>query len=174
MKMSESSDYEDIVKTISRLILTNQKKMIRENDLKNLCENFDFEKVINDVYVNLKNIGFDLIKTKFLEQNYYVLTIVGKDDNITPSQYGTLALILALSKEIDENIKTSDLKDIFSNVWDTDIKFLIENDYIRKLNIEGLDLVKITPLGKATMKEIIQNLQLKNLIDIFKENKSEM
>ena len=67
-----------------------------------------------------------------------------------------------------------DLKEIFSSVWDSDIKFLIENDYLRKINVEGLDIVKITPLGKATMKNIIQNLQLKNLLDIFKESKSEL
>jgi len=172
--MTESSKYEEIVKNISRLILTNQKKMIREEDLRNLCENFDFEQIINEIYVNLRNLGFDLIKTKFLEQNYYVLTIGGKDDDITPSQYGTLALILALSKEIDENIKISDLKEIFSKVWDTDIKFLIENDYLRKIDIDGLDIVKITPLGKAILKNIIHTLQLKNLLDIFKENPSEL
>lgn len=172
--MTESSNYKEIVKVISRLILTNQKKMIREEDLRNLCENFDFEQIINEIYANLKNLGFDLIKTKFLEQNYYVLTIGGKDDDITPSQYGTLALILALSKEIDENIKISDLKEIFSKVWDTDIKFLIENDYLRKIDIEGLDIVKITPLGKATLKNIVHTLQLKNLLDIFKENHSEI
>ncbi|TFG27169.1 MAG: hypothetical protein EU532_08065 [Promethearchaeota archaeon] len=166
--MTQSSKYEDIVKNISRLILTNQKKMTREKDLRNLCENFNFDQVINDVYLNLQNIGFDLIKTKFLEQNYYLLTIGGKDDDITPSQYGTLALILALTNEIDENIKISDLKEIFSNVWDTDIKFLIENDYLRQITIEGADIVKITPLGKATMKNIIHDLQLKNLLDIFK------
>ena len=170
----ESSKSEDMAKTISKLILTNQKKMIREEDLRNLCENVDFDQIINDVYINLKNIGFELIKTKFLEHNYYVLTVGGKDDNITPSQYGTLALILALSKEVDENIKINDLKEIFSNVWDSDIKFLLENDYLRKISVEDLDIVKVTPLGKATMKSVIQNLQLKNLLDIFKESKSEL
>ncbi len=174
MKIMESSKSEDIVKNISKLILTNQQKMIREEDLRNISENFDFDQIINEVYINLNNIGFELIKTKFLEQNYYVLTAGGKDDNITPSQYGTLALILALSRELDENFKIDDLKEIFSSVWDSDIKFLIENDYLREINVEGLDIVKITPLGKATMKNIIQNLQLKNLLDIFKEGKSEL
>ena len=112
----KSVNSEDIVKTISKLILTNQQKMIREDDLRNLIENYDFDQIINQVYENLHKIGFELIKTKFLDQNYYVLTAGGKDDNITPSQYGTLALILALSKELDENVKIDDLKDIFSSV----------------------------------------------------------
>ena len=170
----ESSKSQDIVKNISKIILTNQQKMIREEDLRNLSENFDFDQIINEVYMNLNNIGFELIKTKFLEHNYYVLTAGGKDDNITPSQYGTLALILALSRELDENVKRDDLKEIFSSVWDSDVKFLLENDYLREINVEGLDIVKITPLGKATMKNIIQNVQLKNLLDIFKEGKSEL
>ncbi|MFW9820667.1 MAG: hypothetical protein ACFFE5_13740, partial [Candidatus Thorarchaeota archaeon] len=109
----------------------------------------------------------DLIKTTFLEQKYYILTSEGKDDNITPSQYGTLALIIALSKEVDENIKIEDLKEIFEEVWDTDVQFLIDNDYIRKF--DELGIIKISPLGKAIMKNIIMDIELKNLLDLFLE-----
>ncbi len=144
--------------------------MIREKDLVNLCDDsLDFNLIISNVYENLKSVGFELITTKFLEQKFFVLTTEGKDDNITPSQYGTLALILALSKEIDENMQLTDLKEMFSEVWNTDIEFLIKNDYLRQIKIENLDIVKVTPLGKATMKEIIQNLQLKNLLEVFKQ-----
>ena len=80
-----------------------------------------------------------------------------------------MALVLALSKEVDENIKLDDLKDMFSDVWKSDIEFLIENDYLRQIKIENLNIVKVTPLGKATMKNIIQNLQIKNIIDVFKQ-----
>ena len=52
MKIMESSKTEEIVKTISKLILTNQQKMIREEDLRNLSENFDFDQIINEVYIN--------------------------------------------------------------------------------------------------------------------------
>jgi len=107
----------------------------------------------------------ELITSKFLDQNYYILTSYGKDDNITPSQYGTLAVILALSKEVDENIKLNDLKEIFGNVWSSDIKFLIDNDYIREF--ENLGIIKVTPLGKALLKNIVQDLKLKNLLRIF-------
>ncbi|MBA7606915.1 hypothetical protein ES703_14066 [subsurface metagenome] len=79
-------------------------------------------------------------------------------------------MILALSKEVDENIKISDLKEIFKEVWATDVEFLIENDYLRK--IEDLDIIKITPLGKAILKNIIQDINLKNLLNAFKGKES--
>ncbi len=161
----EATNIEEVVQNISRIILTNPQKMIREEDLRNLCKNFEFKNIISKVYLNLKNVGFELITSKFLDQNYYILTSYGKDDNITPSQYGTLALILALSKEVDENIKIYDLKEIFGKVWNSDIKFLIDNDYIREF--ENLGIIKVTPLGKALLKNIVQNLQLKNLLRIF-------
>lgn len=165
------NNYEEIVKKITRLILTNQQKMIREEDLKNIYDSslgLDFNKIISDVYGQLKKVGFELIKTEFLEQKYYVLISEGKDDNITPSQYGTLALILALSKEVDENMKISDLKEMFSDVWNSGVDFLIENDYLRK--IEDLGVVKVTPLAKATFFNILPDLKLKNLLEVF-ENK---
>ena len=107
--MINSNEINEIVKNITKLILTNPQKIIREEDIKNLSKEFNFEEIMSEVYINLRNVGFELIKTKFLEQQFYILTSEGKDDNITPSQYGTLALIVALSKEVDENIKIEDL-----------------------------------------------------------------
>lgn len=158
---------EEITKNITKIILTNPQKMIREEDLKNLSRDLNFEQVMSEVYVNLKNIGFELIKTKFLEQTFYILTSEGKDDGITPSQYGALALIVALSKEVDENIKIEDLKEIFIDLWDTDLRFLIENDYLRKF--DELGIIKVAPLGKAIMKNIIADIKLKNLLNLFNE-----
>ncbi|MFX1391263.1 MAG: hypothetical protein ACFE9Z_14455 [Promethearchaeota archaeon] len=161
----ENNQMNEIVRNITKLILTNPQKIIREEDLKNLSKYIDFEQIISNIYMNLRNVGFELIKSKFLDQQYYILTADGKDDNITPSQYGILALIIALSKEVDENIKVEDLKEIFSEVWDTDIKFLIDNDYLRIFNEFGI--IKVTPLGKATLKNIIKDLELKNLLNVF-------
>ena len=160
-------EIEEVIKNITKIILTNPQKMIREEDLKNLSKDLNFEQVMSEVYVNLKNIGFELIKTKFLEQTFYILTSEGKDDDVTPSQYGALALIVALSKEVDENIKIEDLKEIFTNIWDTDIQFLIENDFLRKF--DELGIIKVAPLGKAIMKNIIVDIQLKNLLNLFNE-----
>jgi len=161
---------EEFVKRIATLILTNPQKMIREADLKNLYEfplDLDLDTIFKDVHELLNNVGFELIKTHFQDQIYYVLTSEGKDDNITPSQYGTLALIIALSKEVEENIKIEDLKEIFDETWDTDIQFLIDNDYIRKF--DELGIIKISPLGKAVMKNIIMDIELKNLLNLFTE-----
>ena len=155
----------ELLKNLTKLILTNPQKMIREDDLKNLSKDFNFEEVMSEIYMNLKNIGFELIKTKFLKQQFYILTSEGKDDSITPSQYGALALIIALSKEIDGNIKFSELKEIFKEVWDTDIQTLIDRDYLRKF--DELGIVKVAPLGKAIMKEIINDIQLNKFLDIF-------
>ena len=163
-------NYEEVVKKIITLILTNQQKVIREEDLKKLYDfssELDFNKIFYDVFEQLNNFGFELIKTEFQGSIYYVLTSEGKDDNVTPSQYGTLAIIIALSKEVDENIKIEDLKEIFNEIWDTDIQFLIENDYLRKF--DELGIIRVAPLGKAIMKNIIVDIQLKNLLNLFKE-----
>ncbi|MFX1327768.1 MAG: hypothetical protein ACFE91_06450 [Promethearchaeota archaeon] len=162
---NEKNKFNTNVRNITKMILTNPQKIIREEDLRNLSKDFNFELIMSNVYLNLKNVGFELIKTKFIEQQFYILTSDGKDDNITPSQYGILALIIALSKEVDENIKIDDLKEIFGDLWDTDIQFLINYDYLRKF--EDLGIIKVTPLGKATMKNIINDLELKNLLKVF-------
>ncbi len=162
----EAVNFEEIVKNIAKMILTSPQKMIREEDLVILAKNLNFEQVISAVYLNLKNVGFEFIKSRFLDQNYYILTSEGKDDRVTPSQYGTLALILALSKELDENLDLNDLKVIFKEVWNTDLKFLMENDYLRK--IEDHNILRITPLGKALLKNIINNIDLNCFFFCFK------
>jgi len=161
----ENTTYEETVKKVTKIILTSPQKMIREEDLRNLCKGFDFEQVISNVYANLKNVGFEFIVSKFLDKKFYILTSEGKDDNITPSQYGTLALILTLSKEVDENIQIDDLKEIFSDLWTSDVQFLIDNDFLRKN--EELKIIKVTPLGKAALKNIIEDLKLDNLLNVF-------
>ncbi len=161
----ENNNYEEVVRNIAKIVLTSPQKMIREEDLRILSKNFEFEEIINSVYLNLQNIGFEFIKSKFLDQVFYVLTSEGKDDNILPSQYGTLALILALSKEIDENLEIKDLEEIFKDVWTSDVEFLIEKDYLRKF--EDQKILRVTPLGKALLKNVIQDLDLKNLLETF-------
>jgi chromosome segregation and condensation protein ScpB len=164
----ENVKFEENIKKITRLILTNKQKMIREEDLANLCDkSLDFNQIINKVYDNLKQVGLELIITNYLDERYYILTSEGKEDKISPSQYGSLALLGALSKEVDENLKLSDVKEIFSKVWDSDIKFLLENDYIRKVSINNLQLIKIAPLGKALLKNIFSDLKLQNLLKVL-------
>ncbi|MHA1460075.1 MAG: hypothetical protein ACTSO8_01230 [Promethearchaeota archaeon] len=161
----ENMTFEEVVKNIAKIILTSPQKLIREEDIRIISKDFEFEEIISAVYLNLKNIGFEFIKSKFLDQVYYVLTSEGKDDSITPSQYGTLALIIAFSKEIDENLEIDDLEEIFKVVWTSDVEFLIKNDYLRKF--EDQNIIRITPLGKALLKNVLQDLDLKNLLEAF-------
>ena len=163
----ENHDIEKTVRKITKLILTNPQKLIREDDLKTLSSEQDFEDLISEAYTNLQNVGFELIKTKFFDQTFYVLTTDGMDDTISPTQYGILALITALSKELEENLPIKDIKEIFSDLWNSDVKFLIDNDYLREN--EELDIIRVTPLGKAILKNIIQDLRLKNLLNVFEE-----
>ena len=164
------NDIEQTIKKITNLILTTPQKMIREEDLKILSKQFNFEEIMSEVYLNLQKVGFELIKTSFFDQGYYVLTTDGIDDNITPTQYGILALIAALSKELEEVIPIKDIKEIFKELWNNDIKFLIDNDYLRKN--EELNIIRLTPLGKAILKNIYKDLILDNLINIFEREDS--
>jgi hypothetical protein len=161
----ENANFKETVNNISNIVLTSPQKMIREEDLRILSKNFDFEEIISAVYLNLINVGFELIKSKFLDQVYYILTSEGKDDNVTPSQYGTLALIIAYSKELGENLEITDLKEIFKDVWSSDVEFLIDNDYLRRFGDQNI--LRVTPLGKALLKNIIQELDLKKLLDVI-------
>jgi predicted transcriptional regulator len=161
----DNEPYKDVIKSVAKSLLLNPQRMIREDDLKFVVKGFQFERVMVDVYENLKNVGFELIKTKFDERTYYVLTSEGKDDNLSPTQYGILAMIIAISKEMEENIALTDLKEIFFEVWDTDISYLIAEDYLRE--DKEIGIIKITPLGKALVKDIINDLNLNNLLKSF-------
>lgn len=161
----EDQEFNKSVTNITKLIITSPQKMIREDDLRNLSLGFDFEDILSNVYINLKKIGFEFIKSKFQDQNYYILTSEGKDDDVTPSQYGTLALIFTLSKELDEDLKTEDLKEVFHEVWDSDVDYLIKNDYLRE--IEDLGIIKVTPIGKAILINVMKELNLKDLLESF-------
>ncbi|MEJ2279644.1 MAG: hypothetical protein P8Y70_18165 [Candidatus Lokiarchaeota archaeon] len=165
------SEIVQITRKIANLILTSPQKMIREDDLKTISRDLNFEEIMSEVYLNLQRVGFELIKTNFLGQGYYILTTDGIDDNITPSQYGILAIIAAIGKDLDEVIPIKDIKEIFEEIWDTDLKFLIDNDYIRKN--EEFSIIRLSPLGKAALKNIYNDLQLDNLIKIFENENSE-
>jgi len=162
-EIMENNIFGETTRKIARLVLNNQQKMTRKDDLKNLCGSLNFDEVLIEVDGILSKLGFDFFSTSFLGQEYYVLTSEGKDDNITPSQYGALALIIALSKEVDKNIKFDDLKEIFAEVWDIDVQFLINKDYLRVF--DELGIIIVTPLGKAIMKNILPDLDLKNLLE---------
>ena len=59
------SESVQITKKIANLILTSPQKMIREEDLKTISRDFNFDEVMSEVYLNLQKVGFELIKTNF-------------------------------------------------------------------------------------------------------------
>ena len=146
--------------------------MIREDDLKNLCPiKGNFDQVVSLLYNKYKELGIELIMSQFLGEKYYILTFEGKEKDITPGQYGTLALLIAYSNEIDENMSLDEIKEIFSEVWDTDIQSFLQQDYLRIVTMKDLQVIKITPLGKSLLKNVIKDLQLKNLLDVFEKSR---
>ena len=87
-ELEVNKSFREIIRKIAKIILTNQQKIIREEDLKNLCDkSLDFSQIMIEVYNSLVNVGFELISTNFLDQKYYVLTSEGKDDRINPSNF---------------------------------------------------------------------------------------
>ena len=65
-----NTNFEDTIEQITRLILTSPQKMIREEDLRNLSKNFNFEDIISNIYMNLKKVGFEIVTSKFLNQKF--------------------------------------------------------------------------------------------------------
>ncbi|MHA1195378.1 MAG: hypothetical protein ACTSRH_04625 [Promethearchaeota archaeon] len=163
--MSEENEFNENVRKISRLILTSPQKLIREEDLRNMIKDHDFNQIIGKVYHDLKQVGFELIKTKFQDETYYILTTEGKDDEITPTQYGILAILIALTNELGENLNLAYMKDLFVDLWEIDIKPLVKDNYLQI--DENLGILRVSPLGKALLKEIAKNLTLKNLLSSF-------
>jgi len=163
--LSEENEFNENVRKISRLILTSPQKLIREEDLRNMIKDHDFNQIIGKVYHDLKQVGFELIKTKFQDETYYILTTEGKDDEITPTQYGILAILIALTNELGENLNLAYMKDLFVDLWEIDIKPLVKDNYLQI--DENLGILRVSPLGKALLKEIAKNLTLKNLLSSF-------
>ncbi len=172
--MSQNS-LNETIKTIGKYLIQNQQRMVREEDLKNLCpSSVDFNQLISPLYTKYKEIGIELISSNFLGEKYYILTMEGKDKSISPGQYGILALLIAYSNEIDENMNLSEIKEIFSDVWTTDIQIFLDQDYLRIITMNDHEVMRVTPLGKSLLKNIIKDLKLKNLMELFENPASSL
>ena len=80
------------IKRICRLLLESQEKTIKEKDLLTLVENDDdlFQEVIGEVNTRFDELGYELIRTTFMDEIYYLLSSSGMDKNLTPQMYGIL------------------------------------------------------------------------------------
>lgn len=162
-----NEEIDKLVEKVCKIIITNEKKVTKEEDLREICSDIEnFDDIISRVYENLNKIGFELVKTTFLEEKYYILTTEGKDRNLSPTLYGLLALIIALNNELGENLNFFELKNILKDMWEN-VEFLIENRYLALIKSGGQKLIKLTPLGKGVLKNVISEIDLKNFLDVF-------
>lgn len=169
MNNPNTNNIDNLARKFCKIFLINEKKMIRERDLIEMCLNPDnFDNIIKKVHNNLKNIGFELVKTSFLEEKYYILTTEGKEKALSPIHYGILALIVALNNEIGENLNYFELKNILKDVWEN-VEYLIKNNYLTQIKTRDHHLIKITPIGKGVLKNIISEINLKKLLEIFEK-----
>jgi len=155
---------EILLQQISRLIIKNKKKIVKERDIINLCsDEEEYKRIIPVLVQNFKLIGFSLIRTTFQGKRYFVLTTPGKDDAISPSMYGALGLIIALYNEVGRNIELTKIKQIFKELWD-EVEELITHNYLQISKDKGIDILTITPIGKAAFKNILKELNLPKIL----------
>ena len=156
------------ISRLSQFILQNKLGMIREQDLQNLCASpEEFVQIIPQLIKNFQAIGLSLARTTFKGEKYFVLTSPGKDSSISPSMYGTLALILTLFNEIGTlttGIPLEQMRKLFHEVW-SDVEQLMNANYLQVDPALHEEHLLITPLGKAAFKNIAKNLNFKELID---------
>ena len=157
---------DQLMARLSRILLQNQNGMVKELDIRNLCSSDEeYSQIIPQLVKNFKNLGLSLIRSKFQGDRYYVLTTPGKDSKITPSMYGTMALLIATINEVGNNLKLSEMKQIFKDVWQ-DIESLLSIEYLALINTKNGEKIEITPLGKGAFKNIMKDLNLKMLSDM--------
>ncbi len=168
-------------KIINRPIfnLKNRMKKIQEGDFTSIVP------ITKDDEIGDLAQSFNIMITKLEEANTRIEELHGKQMEKAEHLASLGEIAAGLAHDIKNPIagmkgaleiihdKTDDSdtnKEIFKEVWAADVEFLIENDYLRK--IEDLDIIKITPLGKAILKNIIQDINLKNLLNAFKGKES--
>lgn len=159
-----SENYEVKLKKLARIFLESEKKMIRRDDLLAYVHDAEIlDSMISDLLERFEPLGYEMIRTKYLNDVYYVLTSSGVDKNLTPTMYGALAILLALNREFGKDLQYLKAKELFIEIWDQ-IEFLIENNYLDKITIKGEDYVVLTPVGKAMFKNVIANINIEQIL----------
>ncbi|WP_371806571.1 hypothetical protein [Candidatus Lokiarchaeum ossiferum] len=157
---------EQLTARLSRILLQNQTGMVKEQDVRNLCSsNEEYSQIIPQLVSDFKNLGLSLIRTKFQGDRYFVVTTPGKDSRITPSMYGTMALLIATANEIGNDLDVAKMKKIFKNVW-SDVESLITLEYLSLQETKGGEKIEITPIGKGAFKNIMKDLNLKTVSNL--------
>jgi len=154
------------IKRICRLLLESQEKTIKEKDLLTLVENDDdlFQEVIGEVNTRFDELGYELIRTTFMDEIYYLLASSGMDKNLTPQMYGILGLIFSFQKEFSRDLSLPEAKDIFKSQWQ-EILFLQEKGYLHEQTLQKEIYLLITPIGKVIFKDLISEISLDTILD---------
>ena len=154
------------IKRICRLLLESQEKTIKEKDLLTLVENDDdlFQEVIGEVNTRFDELGYELIRTTFMDETYYLLASSGMDKNLTPQMYGILGLIFSFQKEFSRDLSLPEAKDIFKSQWQ-EILFLQEKGYLHEQTLQKEIYLLITPIGKVIFKDLISDISLDAILD---------
>jgi hypothetical protein len=157
-------DNNEKISKICRLILQNEKKMTKELDIINLCTNSEeLEELLPEIVARFEQIGFNLVRSKYRNEKYYVLTGIGKDDQISPKMYGALGLIIAYFNELGEEQPVTELKVIFAEIWD-EITQLINLNYLQIFPGMKGEMLVITPLAKACFRSVLKELDFKKYL----------
>lgn len=166
-----SEEYEKKIKKISQLLIESPEHMVKEKDLILFVQDSNlFEEIMGDLVIRFEKIGYDIIKTKFMNENIYLLATEGMDKKLTPQMYGILAIIIGLNKDIGTELKFSDAKTIFSDVWN-EIEFLIENKYLSEIKIENESYLITSPISKVLFKNFINDISFEKISEILKLKK---
>ncbi len=164
-KIKMNDEYERKIKKISKIMLESSNRMTKEKDLLIYIQDEDlFEELIGDLNSRFENIGYEIIKTSFLNENYYILSSDGIDSSLTPQMYGALAIIIGLNKEMNSNLTIEESKEIFSNIWE-EIEFLKENKYLVQYSIDNTDFLIPTPIAKVLFKNFISELEIGKIMN---------
>lgn len=159
-----SEDYELMVRKISQILLESPKKMIKESDIINLIDDEDMlDEIISDINSRFEQINYEIVKTRFINDVYYIVTSEGMDKNLTPQMYGFLAIIVGLNKDLGRDLEVVEVEKIFSEIWE-EIEFLIENNYIAKYEIKGRNVLIPTPMAKILFKDLISDLNIDKIM----------
>jgi hypothetical protein len=153
------------IRQICRILLESPEKIIKEKELLKLLENDEelFHELISNVNARFDQIGYELIRTTFLGEVYYLLAGSGMDKNLTPQMYGILGLIFSFQKEFTRDLTISEAREIFKTQLQ-ELQFLQEKGYLKEHTIQKTPYLLITPIGKVLFKDVISDLSLNTIL----------
>jgi len=167
--MTPNYEEEANIRRICKILLESQDRMIKKKDLLSFAQyNEDlFQELISKVNSRFEQIGYELIRTTFMEEIFYLLSSSGMDKNLTPQMYGILGLIFSFQKEFSRDLTMEEAKKIFTSQWE-EISFLLEKGYLQEYTIKNDSYLLISPVAKVIFKDILSELSFDAILDDLK------